>query len=71
AFGAFDFRHLPRGTVTSILITHFVFHRPNILVIQKIILAAIIGTSLMALPSSTKVRSPVYRLLNRQDHHKN
>ena len=31
AVRAFDFRHLPRGTVTSvasILITHFVFHLP-------------------------------------------
>jgi len=60
AVGAFDLRHLPRGTVTSILITHFVFHRPYSLVIQKIILASIIGTSFTAHPSSTQVRSPVY-----------
>jgi len=70
AFGAFDFRHLSRGTGTSILITHFVFHRPNFLVIRKIILAAIIGMTLTALPSSTQVKSPVYHTRNRQDHHK-
>src|SRR3989304_6818931 len=71
AVRAFDLRHLPRGTVTSILITHFVFHLPYSLVIRKIILASIIGTSLTALPSSTQVRSPVYCLRNRQDYYKN
>ena len=60
AVRAFDLRHLSRGTVTSILITHFVFHRPYSLVIRKIILASIIGTSLTALPSSTQVTSSVY-----------
>ena len=70
AVGAFDFRHLPRGTVTSIPITHFVFHHPYSLVIRKTILAAIIGTGLTALPSSTQVRSPVYYMRNTQDHYK-
>jgi hypothetical protein len=70
AVGAFDFRHLPGGTITSILVTHLVFHRPYSLVIRKIILTAIIGTGLTALPSSTQVRSPVYRLHKRQDHYK-
>ena len=51
AFRAFDFRHLPWGTVTSILITHFVFHLPNFLVIQKIV-PATFGTGQPALPSS-------------------
>src|SRR5208282_2130502 len=71
AFGAFDVRHLPRGAITSIVITHFVFHRPNFLVIRKIILAAVIGMTLTVVPSSTQVRSPVYHLPNTQDHHKN
>jgi len=70
ALRAFDLRHLPRGPVTSILITHFIFHRPNFLVIRKIILAAIIGTGLTALPSFTQVRSPVYRERKRRDDYK-
>ena len=70
AVGAFDFRHLPRGTIASILITHLVFHRPYFLVIRKIILNAIIGTDLTAIPASTQVRSPVYRSGKRQDYYK-
>jgi len=58
AVGAFDLRHLPGGTIASILVTHLVFHRPYSLVIRKIILAAIIGTGLTPLLSSTQVRSP-------------
>jgi hypothetical protein len=34
------------------------------------ILTAIIGTDLTALPSSTQVRSPVYRSGKRQDYYK-
>ena len=70
AVRAFDLRHLPRGTVTSILITQFLFHRPYSLVIRKIILAAIIGTGLTAIPSSTQVRSQVYIMRNMEDYYK-
>jgi hypothetical protein len=40
------------------------------LVIRKIILAEIIGPGLTPLPSSTQVRSPVYRRRNTLDHYK-
>ncbi len=70
AVGAFDFRHLPRGTRASILVTHLAFHRPYSLVIRKIILAAIIGTGLAAFPLSTQVRSPAYCPRKRQDYYK-
>ena len=59
AVRTFDLRHLPRGTVASIPITHFVFHRPYSLVIRD-------DTrhdnrhELAAQPSSTQVRSQVY-----------
>jgi len=71
AVRTFDLRHLPRGTVASIPITHFVFHRPYFVVIQKTILVAIIGTSLTAVPSCTQVRSPVYCDVNMLCHYKN
>jgi len=49
AVGAFDFRHLPRGT-TSILITHFRIPPSLFSSYTKIILDAIIGTSQATLP---------------------
>lgn len=47
--GAFDFRHLPRGT-TPILITHFRIPPSLLSSYTKIILDAIIGTGHATLP---------------------